>query len=126
MSFVMKDGHKSKALELQKSIKKIPQLKELGSDSLSTKGLTDTADEKNKSGGGQGLNFPVLNQAQKLAGYMKSLQINDKLQVEYEQEFEILVSCITQIHIKSEDAFQGINTIKVEEILQALIKISDI
>ena len=28
--------------------------------------------------------------------------------------------------MKSEEAFEGVNTIKVEEILQALIKISDI
>ena len=97
MGFVNKDVHKSKALELQKAIKKIPQLKELGSDSLSTKGLTDSAEDKKKSQEGQGLNFPMLNQAEKLAGYMKSLQVNDKLQIEYEKEFEDLVSCITLI-----------------------------
>lgn len=57
---------------------------------------------------------------------MKSLQINDKLQVEYEKEFEDLVSCITQINTQSEAAFGGVNTIEVEDILGALIKISDI
>lgn len=68
----------------------------------------------------------MLNQAQKLEGYMKSLQINDMLQVEYEKEFEDLVSCITQINAQSEAAFAGVNTIEVEDILGALIKISDI
>ena len=48
MGFVTKEAHKAKALELQKSIKKIPQLKEPGSDNLSTKGLTDAADDKKK------------------------------------------------------------------------------
>jgi hypothetical protein len=61
MSFVTKDVHKLKALELQKAIKKIPQLKELGSDGLSTKGLTDSAEDKKKNQEGQGLNFPMLN-----------------------------------------------------------------
>lgn len=48
------------------------------------------------------------------------------LQVEFETEFEVLVVYITQIHMKTEEAFGGQNTLDVKEIINALIKISDI
>ena len=67
-----------------------------------------------------------MSQAQKLSAYLKSVSTNDDLQIEFENEFEGLVIYVTQIHMKTEEAFKGINTLDVIEIITALISISDI
>jgi len=54
--FVQKESHKVSARNLFKVIKKIPQLKELGADSLHSKNLAEVASEKtNKGSGNQGV-----------------------------------------------------------------------
>jgi len=59
LTFVAKPSHKKLALELVKVIKKVPQLKDVGSESYTTKGLTDEGDEKKKKQGGA-ISFPQL------------------------------------------------------------------
>lgn len=57
---------------------------------------------------------------------MKSVSTSDKLQEEFESEFEVLVLLIISINMKSEQAFGGINTIDIKDIINSLIKISNI
>mmetsp|Transcript_11850 Transcript_11850/g.18264 ORF Transcript_11850/g.18264 Transcript_11850/m.18264 type:complete len:195 (+) Transcript_11850:1293-1877(+) len=67
-----------------------------------------------------------MSQAQKLTAYLKSVSTNDDLQNEFESEFEGLVVYVTQIHMKTAEAFNGTNTLDVKEVIKSLIKISDI
>ena len=62
----------------------------------------------------------------KLKAYMQSCSTNDKLLEEFEEEFSGLVFYITQIETKTDVAFGGSNTLGVKEVINALIKISDI
>lgn len=57
---------------------------------------------------------------------MKSVASSDALQEQFEMEFEGLVIYVTQIGLKTEDAFGGMNTLDVKEVINSLIKISDI
>jgi len=51
---------------------------------------------------------------------------SDKLLREFELEFADIVGYIMQIKNKTEAAFKGTNTLEVEELIKALIKVSDI
>lgn len=57
---------------------------------------------------------------------MKSVSTSEQLQEEFEQEFEVLVVYIIQINLKTEEAFGGVNTLDVKDIINSLIKISNI
>lgn len=57
---------------------------------------------------------------------MHSVSTADKIQDEFEYEFEELVVYITQIDGKTKDAFEGTNTIDVKEIVSALISVSGV
>lgn len=70
--------------------------------------------------------LPNLLQASKLKSYLGSVSTSEKLLKEFEQEFADIVVYIMQIKNKTELAFQGTNTLEVEELIKALIKVSDI
>jgi hypothetical protein len=57
---------------------------------------------------------------------MKSVATSDALQEQFEMEFEGLVVYVTQIGLKTEEAFGGTNTLDVKEVINSLINISDI
>jgi hypothetical protein len=57
---------------------------------------------------------------------MKSVGTSELLQAEFEVEFEGLVLYIINITLKTEEAYKGLNTIDIKDIINALIKISDI
>ena len=57
---------------------------------------------------------------------MLSVSNNEALQTEFETEFEGLVMYIVSINLKTEEAFQGANTLDVKDIIRALIDISSI
>lgn len=124
-NFVVKETHKDKARELFKMIKNIPQLKNLGGDDMHCKHLVVEGTQKKKSAGMM-INIPQLSQANKLNGFMQSVSTADKIQDEFEYEFEELVVYITQIDQKTKDAFEGSNTIDVKEIVSALISVSGV
>ena len=126
-NFAQKEVHKQKSRDLFKTIKKLPSLKEFGGENLNGKNLIDRSkdDSKTRSSGGLG-NIPQLSQAVKLKAYMKSVSTSEQLQEEFEQEFEVLVVYIIQINLKTEEAFGGVNTLDVKDIINSLIKISNI
>ena len=57
---------------------------------------------------------------------MMSVSTSEALQKEFEVEFEVLVIYIIQISLKSEEVFGGINTLDVKDVINSLIKISNI
>ena len=57
---------------------------------------------------------------------MKSVSNNDLLQEEFENEFEGLVIYILNISMKTEQAFDGANTLDVRVVIRALIDVSGI
>lgn len=127
-SFVSKPLHKENANALFVTIKKSlsqDQIKHLGADCLQNKSLSapNPALAKQKKGIG---NVPKLSQAEKLEGYLKSVKPDERLQKEFEVEFEELVIYVTEIDKRTKLAFAGMNTISCEEILEALIKISGV
>ena len=67
-----------------------------------------------------------MSQLQKIQAYIKSCSTNDELIKEFENEFEGLVVYIIQIELKTEQEFDGTNTLNVKDIIDALIKISDV
>ena len=70
--------------------------------------------------------LPDLTQAEKLKAYLTSVNTSDQLILEYEKEFEEIVVYIIYIKNKTEQAFEGNNTLDVKELIQSLIKISGI
>jgi hypothetical protein len=52
---------------------------------------------------------------------MKSVASSDALQDQFEVEFEGLVVYVTQIGLKTEEAFGGTNTLDVKEVINSLI-----
>ena len=57
---------------------------------------------------------------------MTSVSTSDTLINEFEKEFEDVVIYIIQIKNKTEKAFNGTNTLDVNELIQSLITVSDI
>jgi len=69
-------------------------LKNLGGDDMHCKHLVVEGTQKKKSAGMM-INIPQLSQANKLNGFMQSVSTADKIQDEFEYEFEELVVYIT-------------------------------
>jgi hypothetical protein len=60
-----------------------------------------------------------------LTAYLRSVSSSDSLLGEFEKEFEEIVNYIIGIKNKTEIAFEGANTIEINELIQSLIKVSD-
>lgn len=103
VNFASKDHHKAKCLDLFKTMKKTPSLKAFGVENMDTKKLLskNSDDDKKRSDGSSLGTIPQLTQAQKLNAYMKSISISEKLQKEFETEFEELVLLIINIGQRS-------------------------
>ena len=116
-----------------KSIKKIAQLKEFGGDTLTNKQLTQYIQKKDTSNNtkagadvGMMLDVPNLTQAQKLRGYLQSVSTSDTLIEDFEKEFEEIVVYIINIKQRTYKAFDGLNTLEVQELINSLIQVSDV
>ena len=71
----------------------------------------------------QGL--PQITPGNKLVAYLQSASTSNEMSKELMSEFAYLVSTIIAIEDRSFEAFQGKHTINREELLAALIKVSD-
>ena len=70
--------------------------------------------------------MPSLNQAQKLHAYQQSVGPSEDLLREFDKEFQDIVVYIINVDKKTEEAFNGLNTLSVKELIQSIIKVSDI
>jgi len=75
---------------------------------------------------GMMIGLPNLSNAQKLKAYLSSVSTSDTMIEEFEKEFEEIVNYIIYIKNKTEKAFDGFNTLGVEELIKSLIMLSDI
>lgn len=112
MGFAKKDSHFEKADQLFKTIKKIPQLKEFGGETLQNKLLTQYITKKNemlnppkKTEVDLMVGLPQLTQAEKLKAYLMSVETSEKLIEDFEKEFEDIVLYVIGIKNKTEVAF---------------------
>ena len=70
--------------------------------------------------------LPQMSKVEKLNAYLVSVNTSDNLLKEFEDEFSDIITYITTIKNKTEQAFGGTNTIEVNELIESLIKVSDI
>jgi hypothetical protein len=61
--------------------------------------------------------LPQLTQAQKLTAYLRSVSSSESLLSEFEKEFEEIVKYIIGIKVRTEVAFDGTNTIEINDLI---------
>lgn len=123
IAYKSKPSHEKRIQSFVQTVRNIPQLAEIADEVNmdSMLGPQPTGEEAKPRE-----QIMTISQAAKLKVLMDTCKTDRTKKKQVADEFGALVGCIINIDKRSEEAFRGANTIKVNDFIESLIKSSDV